>query len=276
MRRLLPIAAAVGVLFLAFPVVAGAKSYVLKHPKHEHCKASYTRKVETLGKRREHHRMVKVKDTVCVHVKAKKAPSATVETPSSTETTTTTPVTTTTLAVHPGACSGPGDSPLPEYDCSYGVEATATGVPSGFEGIELWLIADMPWEELEPSARLVKVPYRPVAGVCTITLRSWRESASGTRLFASYGWSFEGSAGCPGDEYGKTQEWWSPGFLEARPGGYEEPMVITWALNAYTPGEDTVGGDWTGSESSGAQLTVTGATTEELLREKERLKNGDE
>lgn len=59
-----------------------AKQYVLKHPKREHCRAHYVRKVEKV-KRREQGRTVKVRETFCVSVSpnapAKTAtPSATV------------------------------------------------------------------------------------------------------------------------------------------------------------------------------------------------------
>lgn len=60
---------------LAVPALAQAatKQYVLPHPKHEHCRAHYVKKVET-AKEREHGRTVKVHETVCVHV-TPKAPS---------------------------------------------------------------------------------------------------------------------------------------------------------------------------------------------------------
>jgi hypothetical protein len=60
---------------LAFPAAASAspvKQYVLKHPKHEHCKAHYVKKVEQV-KVREHGKLVKVKETFCVYQAPKPA-----------------------------------------------------------------------------------------------------------------------------------------------------------------------------------------------------------
>ncbi len=61
---------------------APVKQYVLKHPKHEHCRAHYVRKVEYV-KRREHGHVVevhghvvKIRETVCVYVAPKKAVAA--------------------------------------------------------------------------------------------------------------------------------------------------------------------------------------------------------
>lgn len=62
---------------LAFPTAASAstaKQYVLKHPKHERCKAHYTRKVEHI-KVRKHGKTVKVSETVCIYTPPKPAPS---------------------------------------------------------------------------------------------------------------------------------------------------------------------------------------------------------
>jgi hypothetical protein len=56
---------------------AGAKEYVLKHPKHEHCKAQYVKKNRTL-RRSVHGHSVTVHETVCVHsppAKPKPSPS---------------------------------------------------------------------------------------------------------------------------------------------------------------------------------------------------------
>jgi len=73
---------------LAFPIAAlagTAKQYVLKHPTREHCKAHYTRKVETV-KVREHHKTVKVKETFCVYVAPKPTPTPTLAPPTPTPT----------------------------------------------------------------------------------------------------------------------------------------------------------------------------------------------
>jgi hypothetical protein len=56
---------------LALPAVASAsteKQYILRHPKHEHCKAHYVKKVERV-KRKANRKTVKVTETVCVYVK---------------------------------------------------------------------------------------------------------------------------------------------------------------------------------------------------------------
>lgn len=62
---------------LALPTLASAtphKSYVLRHPNREHCKAHYVEKVERV-KVREHHKTVKVKETFCVYQAPKPAPA---------------------------------------------------------------------------------------------------------------------------------------------------------------------------------------------------------
>ena len=53
---------AVAAVSLAVPAGASAQQYVLKHPKREHCRVHYVRKVETV---KVHGR--KVKETVCVY-----------------------------------------------------------------------------------------------------------------------------------------------------------------------------------------------------------------
>jgi hypothetical protein len=72
---------------LLVPAVAQAttKQYVLPHPKREHCRVHYVKKVERV-KRREHHRTVKVRETFCIYVAPKPAtppttPPATVVAP---------------------------------------------------------------------------------------------------------------------------------------------------------------------------------------------------
>lgn len=76
-------------LLLAFllPAIASAapRRYVLKHPRREHCRAHYTKKIESLEEHK-HHRTIKRRETVCVYVAPKKkivAP-ATVRAPSRT------------------------------------------------------------------------------------------------------------------------------------------------------------------------------------------------
>ena len=62
---------------LALSAVASAstvKQYVLKHPRREHCRTHYVKKVE-LVKKREHGKLVKVKETFCVYRAAKPTPA---------------------------------------------------------------------------------------------------------------------------------------------------------------------------------------------------------
>jgi hypothetical protein len=73
--------ASVAAALTVLPAIASAssvKQYVLDHPKREHCKARYVKKVERVT---VHGR--KVKDTVCVHVAPKAVmPTAPTTTPS--------------------------------------------------------------------------------------------------------------------------------------------------------------------------------------------------
>jgi hypothetical protein len=68
----------VGVL-VALAVPGGAtaspvKQYVLKHPKHEHCKAQYVKKAERVKRQGEHGRTIKVRETLCIYIAPRKAP----------------------------------------------------------------------------------------------------------------------------------------------------------------------------------------------------------
>jgi hypothetical protein len=70
MKRLskrLVIAVSVVLAAAATPAQATTKQYVLKHPKHEHCRAHYIKRTETV-KKREHDRTVKVRETLCIYV----------------------------------------------------------------------------------------------------------------------------------------------------------------------------------------------------------------
>jgi hypothetical protein len=60
---------------------AASRQYVLKHPKHEHCKAQYIKKAETVKRRGEHGRAMKVRETLCVYVAPAKAPIMTTTRP---------------------------------------------------------------------------------------------------------------------------------------------------------------------------------------------------
>jgi hypothetical protein len=71
----------VGVVVCAMAVLASSswastpRRYILRHPKREHCKAHYRRKVVTV-KKRVHGHNKKVRVTVCVRLPRKPAPSA--------------------------------------------------------------------------------------------------------------------------------------------------------------------------------------------------------
>ncbi len=82
-KRVAPIVALLAVLVFAAPTSASTKQanrYVLKHPKHEHCRAHYVKKVETV-KKREHRRTVKLRETMCVYVKPEPAAMTPAPTP---------------------------------------------------------------------------------------------------------------------------------------------------------------------------------------------------
>jgi hypothetical protein len=53
-------------LTLALAPAASGKQYILKHPKREHCRAHYVKRVEKI-KTRRHHWVVKVRRVVCVY-----------------------------------------------------------------------------------------------------------------------------------------------------------------------------------------------------------------
>ena len=74
--RLVGVAVALGVLAAPAQASAQAKQYVLRHPKHEHCRTHYVKRAETV-KKHERGRSVKVRETLCVYVAPKITPSAT-------------------------------------------------------------------------------------------------------------------------------------------------------------------------------------------------------
>jgi len=81
-RRHLKTAASIaGVVVYAMVALAGSswasapRRYILRHPKREHCKVHYRRKVVTV-KKRIHGHTKKVRRTVCIHLLPKPAPSA--------------------------------------------------------------------------------------------------------------------------------------------------------------------------------------------------------
>jgi len=131
-----PIALVLAVLAtLLVPAVAQAttKQYVLKHPKHEHCKAHYVKKNEKI-KKREYGRTVKVREIFCVYV-APKAP-AKATTPVTTTPAPTTPTPSTPAAVPrvtPYAHLDPSftQSPSNPLAVTYSYSASATETING-------------------------------------------------------------------------------------------------------------------------------------------------
>jgi hypothetical protein len=132
MGRLAPLLAILAALVtLVLPAVAGAtpaKQYVLKHPRHEHCKAHYVKKVETVRVRKaerrvEFGRTVKVRETFCVYVAPKTAPAPpTLPAPVATPAPPVEPfATTTTLSVSTVKCPHEGEEELNwcEYKITY-------------------------------------------------------------------------------------------------------------------------------------------------------------
>jgi len=113
---------------LAFATTASAKQYILKHPKHEHCRAHYVRKVEKV-KRRERGHTVKVRETVCVYV-APKAP-AKVTTPAPA----TTPVSP-TVKLHAHLDPSFVQDPTDPFQITYSYSASAGLQTAGAEAPE--------------------------------------------------------------------------------------------------------------------------------------------
>jgi hypothetical protein len=135
-----PIASVLAVLAtLLVPAVAQAttKQYVLTHPKREHCRAHYVKKVERV-KVREHGRTVKVRETVCVYVAPKKTPvkATTPVTPAPTPMTlapgTPAPVPLVTLHAHldPSFAQSPSNPLAVTYSYSASATETINGTPS--------------------------------------------------------------------------------------------------------------------------------------------------
>jgi hypothetical protein len=139
MKRFLPLVAAL--LTMVLPATASAyKQYILRHPKHEHCRALYVRKI-TRVKRREHGRIVKVHETVCIYIAPKPIPNTTAKPPVTTITGTTTTPPDVKLNVHldPSFTQNPADplivtyaySASTEEDNIVGAALIAPSLPSG-------------------------------------------------------------------------------------------------------------------------------------------------
>ncbi len=217
---------------------APVKQYVLKHPKREHCRAHYVKKVERV-KKREHGRTVKVRETVCVHVAPKPAakvvapapPVVTVApTPAPSPSAPATPTpepphiipTTTTESVSNGWCETvevPGY--YPTHLCHYVITATTLGNPSPSMGDYEWRLA----------ANGVTIYKAPSAGShCEITTQEYEEP---TRLIASTGpgtgcagsnWSESTSQGFPHEaiRWSVTARFRGAGLTAAAPLGWAE------------------------------------------------------
>ncbi len=132
--KLLALGALVPLLVLPGLAAANpAKQYVLKHPKHERCKARYVKRVETV-KTREHGRAVKVRETLCVYVAPTKAPittttSATPSTstvPAPIPSTPTTPAPARTVTLHAHLDPSFVQSPTNPLAVTYHYSASAT------------------------------------------------------------------------------------------------------------------------------------------------------
>jgi hypothetical protein len=138
-----PMLLAVLIGALALGGIAFGKQYVLKHPKHERCRAHYVKRTKTINKH-EHGRAVKVRETVCVYVAPKKTPSTTTPipepaSPPPTPTPTPTPgpfATTTTLsatldATSSCANSGNNENEFCEYAITYSTANSHGEAPPG-------------------------------------------------------------------------------------------------------------------------------------------------
>jgi hypothetical protein len=98
-----------------------ARQYVLKHPKHEHCRANYVRKVENV-ERREHRRTVKVRETFCVYVTPKLPAKTTTPAP------TTSSPTARLRALDPSFTQSPANPLIVTYSYSASAEQEIGGV----------------------------------------------------------------------------------------------------------------------------------------------------
>jgi hypothetical protein len=133
-----PIASVLAVLAtLLVPAVAQAttKQYVLPHPKREHCRAHYVKKVERV-KVREHGRTVKVRETVCVYVAPKKTPvkattpAATTPAPTTPAPASPAPIVTLHSHLDPSFVQDPSNPLAVTYSYSASATETINGTPS--------------------------------------------------------------------------------------------------------------------------------------------------
>jgi hypothetical protein len=112
---------------LAFATTASAKQYILKHPKHEHCRTHYARKVEHI---KRHHK--RVREVVCTYVAPKPAkvvlPATT--TPATIAPTTPAPSSTISLRAHldPSFTQDPANPLVVTFDYSASAEQQSGGV----------------------------------------------------------------------------------------------------------------------------------------------------
>jgi hypothetical protein len=65
------------IIVLGVAAPSAQANYVLHHPRKQHCKAHYTRRLETVEHREHNHRVV-VRETVCIYAKRKLKPTSTV------------------------------------------------------------------------------------------------------------------------------------------------------------------------------------------------------
>jgi hypothetical protein len=120
--------------------------YILRHPKREHCRRHYTRKVVTV-KKRIHGHTRKVRRTVCVHVRPRPAPSALSPQP-----TTPQPIFTPALIFPPPPVVAPHRQPIPREPKPREPKTVAPTCTSTFTGAEgnAWGTAAN-WTEGVPS-----------------------------------------------------------------------------------------------------------------------------
>jgi hypothetical protein len=115
---------------------APVNKYVLKHPRHERCKTYYVKKAKTV-KRREHGRLIEVKETLCVYMPPKAsgpAPTTKAVTPTSpalgpSEPNSPTPAVTLRVHLDPSFKQNPSNPLNVTY--TYSASASVATLPAG-------------------------------------------------------------------------------------------------------------------------------------------------
>jgi hypothetical protein len=117
--KMAPLAACVIAMAMPAASQAAANSYVLRHPKHEHCRAHYTRKVKKV-RVRQHGKIVAVAEIVCIYTPPKAPPAPVEQTPA--------PTPTPTPAPAPTPAPTPAPAPIPPPIPSPSRAETSTSV----------------------------------------------------------------------------------------------------------------------------------------------------